>query len=109
MVRELFEALKNDDMEKFEELFDEIIEKKVRVKRVKACPAGFTRVGTFCKKLTGKELEKRKCLKTPGMKWDGERCVPMNGKEKRIAKLRARKAMKTKKKNDYVTVMKTKK
>jgi len=105
ITKTLIEAIENENFE----IVDSILEKIVKVKRVKACPPGETRNGTFCVKLRGKDLEKRQCLKTPGMKWDDNRCIPMNGKEKRLAKLRAKKAGKTKKKNNYKTVIKLKK
>ena len=104
MIKELLTAIKNEDFELADNILEEII-----VKKVKACPPGQTRVGNFCKKLKDKELRQRDCLKTPGMKWDGERCVPMTAKEKRIARLRAKKSMKTKAKRHYKTIIKPKK
>ena len=104
MIEEFLEAIISKDLEKADEILEQVV-----VKKTKACPPGETRVGSFCKKLKDKELRQRDCRKTPGMKWDGERCVPMNSKEKRMAKLAAKKAKKTRAKKTYKTVIKNKK
>ena len=104
MVKELITAIQEENFEKAIDVLEDII-----VKKTKACPPGQTRVGNFCKKLKDKEQRQRDCRKTPGMKWDGNRCVPMTSQEKRLAKLRAKKTRKTKAMRHYKTIIKIKK